>query len=189
MNATAERAWSEAEKTRLKQYAADESLSYAAIGRLMSRSKNSVVAALARMGEANRGNPVPPPNPNAVVLTAAERERREAGLSFEGLAAFHPIARAVLGVRGVAERPPLVSPSATCCWPMGEPRTAGFRFCEAVSVAGRSYCAEHCGKAYVVRKERSAAQAQADQVFALRVRAAKAAGRGKFSAGPLVGMA
>ena len=36
-----------------------------------------------------------------------------------------------------------------CCWPIGEPGTKGFRFCEASTVPGRSYCLPHCEKAYV----------------------------------------
>ena len=36
-----------------------------------------------------------------------------------------------------------------CQWPFGDPREAGFRFCAAVDVVvGRSYCAEHCHRAY-----------------------------------------
>ncbi len=48
-------------------------------------------------------------------------------------------------------RPPLapIGPARTCQWPIGEPRTRGFRLCEvAPTVAGRSYCAEHCARAY-----------------------------------------
>lgn len=34
---------------------------------------------------------------------------------------------------------------ANCCWPIGDPRRAGFRFCDAVLTAAdaRNYCAEH----------------------------------------------
>lgn len=43
------------------------------------------------------------------------------------------------------------APSAdTCRWPIGEPRTPGFRFCDAAEVVqGRSYCRAHCERAYV----------------------------------------
>jgi GcrA cell cycle regulator len=43
----------------------------------------------------------------------------------------------------------LVTP---CCWPIGTPRSAGFRFCEADSVPGRPYCNEHCRDAYVRKR-------------------------------------
>lgn len=35
-----------------------------------------------------------------------------------------------------------------CCWPIGDPGTPGFRFCDAVALAARPYCAAHCGQAY-----------------------------------------
>jgi GcrA cell cycle regulator len=54
-------------------------------------------------------------------------------------------------------RPPL-APSANrrdCAWPIGTPRTEGFRFCGCTAlVPGRPYCAEHCAMAYVDWKER-----------------------------------
>lgn len=34
-----------------------------------------------------------------------------------------------------------------CSWPLGEPGTPGFRYCDAARV-GRSYCAEHAAVAY-----------------------------------------
>ena len=49
----------------------------------------------------------------------------------------------------VAPRRPLAS---GCCWPMGEPRTAGFRYCDAARYVARSpYCAAHHSVAYKSR--------------------------------------
>jgi len=42
----------------------------------------------------------------------------------------------------------------TCCWPIGEPGTRSFRFCDAQSVPGKPYCEEHAAKAYVRLKDR-----------------------------------
>ncbi|HUN39051.1 MAG TPA: GcrA family cell cycle regulator [Acetobacteraceae bacterium] len=42
----------------------------------------------------------------------------------------------------------------TCCWPIGEPGTRSFRFCDAESVPGKPYCEEHAQKAYVKLKDR-----------------------------------
>ncbi len=36
-----------------------------------------------------------------------------------------------------------------CCWPMGEPGTRAFRYCEDPSLAGKPYCVAHCKVAYV----------------------------------------
>jgi GcrA cell cycle regulator len=37
----------------------------------------------------------------------------------------------------------------TCCWPIGEPGTRSFRFCDVGSVPGKPYCADHAQVAYV----------------------------------------
>jgi hypothetical protein len=46
---------------------------------------------------------------------------------------------------GSAARPARV---IDCCWPIGEPGTRGFRFCDADSLPGRQYCAAHAALAY-----------------------------------------
>jgi len=52
-----------------------------------------------------------------------------------------------------APRPaPLRLGNATCCWPIGEPGTPGFRFCGAPAIAGKPYCEEHAAVAYVRAK-------------------------------------
>ncbi len=42
----------------------------------------------------------------------------------------------------------------TCCWPIGEPGTRSFRFCDAESVPGKPYCGEHAQIAYVKVRDR-----------------------------------
>jgi len=42
----------------------------------------------------------------------------------------------------------------TCCWPIGEPGTRSFRFCDAESVPGKPYCSEHAQLAYVKVRDR-----------------------------------
>ena len=38
----------------------------------------------------------------------------------------------------------------TCCWPIGNPGTKSFRFCDDANVVdGKPYCLEHCQRAYV----------------------------------------
>lgn len=41
-----------------------------------------------------------------------------------------------------------------CCWPIGEPGTREFRFCDADSMPGKPYCAEHAQLAYVKIRDR-----------------------------------
>lgn len=42
----------------------------------------------------------------------------------------------------------------TCCWPMGEPGTREFRFCDVPSEPGRPYCEGHVKVAYVKVRDR-----------------------------------
>jgi GcrA cell cycle regulator len=42
-----------------------------------------------------------------------------------------------------------------CCWPIGEPGTPGFRFCEVPSPLGSPYCPEHRQAAYVPHPARA----------------------------------
>ena len=45
--------------------------------------------------------------------------------------------------------------SRTCCWPIGEPGTKTFRFCDAPVESRTPYCLDHARKAYVRRVEGS----------------------------------
>jgi len=47
--------------------------------------------------------------------------------------------------------------SAACCWPIGDPGTRTFRFCDDRAVPGKPYCDEHCSIAYVRRSGQEAA--------------------------------
>jgi GcrA cell cycle regulator len=44
--------------------------------------------------------------------------------------------------------------SITCCWPIGEPGTKSFRFCDSDATQGKPYCAEHAQLAYVKVRDR-----------------------------------
>ena len=41
-----------------------------------------------------------------------------------------------------------------CCWPIGEPGTKGFHFCDAEAIPGKPYCVEHAQIAYVKVRDR-----------------------------------
>lgn len=46
-------------------------------------------------------------------------------------------------------------PAPSCCWPIGEPGTKSFRFCDDASLPGKPYCEQHARVAYVrVTKDR-----------------------------------
>jgi len=42
----------------------------------------------------------------------------------------------------------------TCCWPLGEPGTRTFRFCDDPSEPGKPYCPDHVKLAYVKVRDR-----------------------------------
>jgi GcrA cell cycle regulator len=43
---------------------------------------------------------------------------------------------------------------AACCWPLGEPGTKSFRFCDAEAANGKPYCQSHAQLAYVKVRDR-----------------------------------
>lgn len=83
-------------------------------------------------------------------------------------AAAPPVAAVGQTVRPVIPAPPppraFPAPPArpmtlACCWPIGEPGTKTFRFCDGVDVVpGKPYCQEHHALAYVRVLERDAWQ-------------------------------
>ena len=75
-------------------------------------------------------------------------------------AATLPETPSVRGLRSVAV-PALRSMASprrvrvvACCWPIGEPGTRSFRFCDAESLAGKPYCESHAQLAYVKVRDR-----------------------------------
>lgn len=60
--------------------------------------------------------------------------------------------RSVPSLRPVA--PPRRQRVVACCWPIGEPGTRSFRFCDAESMAGKPYCDSHAQLVYVKVRDR-----------------------------------
>ena len=56
--------------------------------------------------------------------------------------------------RSVAMAPRSYGRVVTCCWPIGEPGTREFRFCDVPSEPGRPYCEDHVKVAYVKVRDR-----------------------------------
>ncbi len=54
----------------------------------------------------------------------------------------------------VSSAPRPYARSLTCCWPIGEPGTRGFRFCDDGAVPGKPYCSQHAAVAYVKVRDR-----------------------------------
>ena len=54
----------------------------------------------------------------------------------------------------IATFKPRPRPARPCCWPIGDPGTKGFRFCDAAAMPGKPYCTEHDQIAYVKPRDR-----------------------------------
>lgn len=122
------------------------------IARRMHTTKNAVIGKAHRLDLPRRRNPI------QLSATPKPRQPRRAPrwtlgrLPSLGLETSRPV---VLRPR---PQPSPISASAppaqvsikpqlskqTCCWPIGEPRSPGFRFCDAPAVLPYSYCPVHC---------------------------------------------
>lgn len=169
--------WSEDAMQRLR-ILWDEGLSTAEIGRRLGMSKNAVVGKAHRLDLPARPSPIrrggsgtprprrpsvrrpPVAGPTLPPLAclgdgdAGSLRRRQAGSrnavpAPSPVSAAAPVARVLTPARlqPVAARP--YGRVITCCWPIGEPGTASFRFCDEQSVPGKPYCEAHAELAYV----------------------------------------
>lgn len=144
----------------------DEGHSTAEIGRRMGVTKNAVV------GKAHRLELPARPSPIRRVLDAGHVARRDqvrratgptlpatpvpatpvaAAVAREDAAPPPP--RPMPQLRAVPPPRPPVRVSA-CCWPIGEPGTPSFRFCDAGALHNKPYCQEHAALAYVKVRDR-----------------------------------
>jgi GcrA cell cycle regulator len=155
--------WSEEAIDRLKTAWAD-GLSTAEIGRQMGISKNAVVGKAHRLNLTSRPSPIRRDGekkprrrqarrivgPTLPALTAAMTpmpQPQNASLPPPTMERPAPVLRAVTAPRTGGRITP-------CCWPIGEPGTRSFRFCDVDSVAGKPYCEEHANLAYVKIRDR-----------------------------------
>ncbi len=157
--------WTEESIARLRELWA-EGHSTAEIGRRMGVSKNAVVGKAHRLDLAGRPSPIRREGdaepPQATVV------RRMTGSTLPPLAAAAPVPPppplprpATALARAEAPKPQVVlsvparAPRAhTCCWPLGDPGTRSFRFCDAGAMPGKPYCGEHAAVAYVKVRDR-----------------------------------
>jgi GcrA cell cycle regulator len=89
-------------------------------------------------------NPTPANPAAAPELRAAERRVAEPRPAEPPRPASRPVAVA----RSAGAR------TVSCCWPIGEPGTKSFRFCDAEALVNKPYCEEHAQLAYVRVRDR-----------------------------------
>lgn len=123
------------------------------IGRKMHISKNAAVGKAHRLFLPPKPSPLPPDSPTRPNYERKPTQpKRTVGPTLPSLAPPAP----VVVVPVLPAPPPVVAPVPRylqrireCCWPIGEPGTPSFRFCEEPAVAGKPYCEEHKLLAYV----------------------------------------
>jgi GcrA cell cycle regulator len=131
-----------------------EGHSTAEIGRRMSVSKNAVVGKAHRLQLTARPSPIrrgtgaparrSAPRQPAPVLPAPEPPPAPL--------AEHPQPAAAL--RAVMPPPRNAARTMPCCWPIGEPGSPSFRFCDEPAMSGKPYCEAHAQLAYVKVRDR-----------------------------------
>lgn len=165
--------WNDENIGRLRQFWADGH-STAEIGRRMGVSKNAVVGKAHRLDLPARPSPIRRLVASAS-LPRSPVPRRAIGPTLPALASepaivvvppAPPAATVASVVRASAlPRPEVTAPAlravatrtarlVPCCWPIGEPGTKSFRFCDADASSGKPYCAEHAQIAYVKVRDR-----------------------------------
>jgi GcrA cell cycle regulator len=155
--------WTDARIDQLRKLW-DQGLSASAIGKQLGVSKNAVVGKAHRLKLPARPSPIRkgarPPVRRMAVLP------KPLGAPLPRVAPPPSLERVV--ERAPVERPTLPAPRAqqqnagptrraaargikSCLWPIGDPGANDFHFCNAEVVPGKSYCAEHCARAYITK--------------------------------------
>ncbi len=165
--------WNEEMIARLRQLW-QEGHSTAEIGRRMGVTKNAVVGKAHRLILPPRPSPIRRDMAEGHVAARRPGPRRSArptlpALSLPGAVppADAPAQAMPMAAASVVAAPPrpavqlraVPKPRAearvtTCCWPIGDPGTASFRFCDDGAMAGKPYCAQHAALAYVKVRDR-----------------------------------
>jgi GcrA cell cycle regulator len=158
-----------------------QGLSTAEIGRRLSVSKNAIVGKAHRLELDARPSPIrrdaAKPATDRPVASSRMSGPTLPPLASTAVQPFVPSAphaqslrslpivapRPVAAMPQPAPPPPAIMPSASfqtrrsalsCCWPIGEPGTKTFRFCDDTSLPGKPYCDAHAKLAYVKIRDR-----------------------------------
>lgn len=170
----------DAETIRLLRDLWTQGLSTAEIGRRLGSSKNAVIGKAHRLELDARPSPIRREAVKPVTEGSAPYSRMAgptlpplASASAPAVASPPSNVRPLRSVPATGQRPavPAVATPPTphqvmsapiqvrrsapsCCWPIGEPGTKTFRFCDDVSMPSKPYCDEHASLAYVKLRDR-----------------------------------
>lgn len=135
--------WTDKEIAMLRKLWPGAAMSAATIGARMGKSKSAIIAKARRLNLPGRASPIKPrsePKPPPPM-----RRNTLPALRSGAKAQPDEITRML---REVVRRPAPVGPArGSCCWPFGDPKLPGFRFCGAPAVR-KSYCVAHAKMAY-----------------------------------------
>ncbi len=163
--------WTDNTVARLRQLWA-EGHSTAEIGRRLGVSKNAVVGKAHRLDLSGRqspieptglGGPSSPPRRSPVPKLIDIMPLKTCTPASSGPAAW------TRPCPTPAKRPSperrLFAPVGCkpCCWPLGDPGTAAFRFCDQMTLIGKPYCEAHCRIVYTRPRPRAAEDQASDQ--------------------------
>lgn len=131
--AEAASAWTEERLEKLRELWA-EGLSITQIGDALGVSRNAIAGKAHRMGLPKRPSPIAKSKPKPAAKTTPP-----------------PMPDRVLPLR--LELRQLEWSRSKCCWPTGDPKHNGFKFCGDTIVPGKPYCLDHCKEAYTTSRE------------------------------------
>jgi GcrA cell cycle regulator len=140
-----------------------EGHSTAEIGRRMGITKNAVVGKVHRLELPARPSPIrstsspraPRVPPRPPVPRLADTMPLASLRGDNVPAAPEPVVPTATSARRATAAPRRVG-SHPCCWPIGEPGTPVFRFCDDPAPLDVPYCDEHARRAYKPRRRRDA---------------------------------
>ena len=123
--------WTDERLEELKKLWA-QGLSISQIGEALGVSRNAIAGKAHRMGLPKRPSPISKPK--------AEKPKAEPVVEEQDL----PLR---------LELRQLVWSRSKCCWPTGDPKKNGFKFCGDTVVPGKPYCLPHCKEAYTTSRD------------------------------------
>lgn len=153
----------------------DEGLSTREIGGRLGLTKNAVVGKAHRLGLPSRPSPIQrngppgerkPRQPRRVAAGTSTLPQLGSVATLKGEPITTPTdkppsARPLLVTHPIVIEKKLTVPALrpygriiTCCFPIGEPGTTSFKFCNDPSEPGKVYCMVHCRRSYVKVRDR-----------------------------------
>lgn len=126
-----------------------------AIGKELNITRNAVSGKVNRLHLAQRASPIK--RMDGYVKPKLKRERNAAMAEIScDVDCKSGDTLAISGFDNADSKYKITVPKArakSCCWPVGDPKQYGFRFCDKPSVIGKNYCESHTAIAFLKPKK------------------------------------